>query len=67
MAGMFVMYRDVFIVLTLVDLLLCFVFHRIAAIKQLLCVYDEAIKEYQQILDQQPGYVPALKGANTIL
>ncbi|XP_031551877.1 tetratricopeptide repeat protein 37-like isoform X1 [Actinia tenebrosa] len=36
--------------------------YQIATIKQLLCVYDEAIKEYQMILDQQPGYVPALKG-----
>lgn len=33
-----------------------------AAIKQLLCVYSEAIKEYQLILEQQPDYVPALKG-----
>ena len=35
---------------------------RLAAIKQLLCVYDEAIKEYKLILEMQPDYVPALKG-----
>ena len=35
---------------------------RLAAIKQLLCVCDEAIKEYKLILEMQPDYVPALKG-----
>ncbi|CAH3018534.1 unnamed protein product [Porites evermanni] len=36
--------------------------YQLAAIKQLLCVYDEAIKEYKLILEMQPDYVPALKG-----
>ncbi|KXJ08897.1 Tetratricopeptide repeat protein 37 [Exaiptasia diaphana] len=36
--------------------------YQIAAIKQSLCVYQEALEEYQLILDRQPGYVPALKG-----
>ena len=35
---------------------------RLAAIKQLLSVYGEAIKEYKLILEMQPDYVPALKG-----
>jgi len=39
-----------------------FYFLRIAAIKQLLCVYPEALEEYRLILKKQPGYVPALKG-----
>ena len=35
---------------------------RLAAIKQLLSVQSEAIKEYKLILDMQQDYVPALKG-----
>lgn len=35
---------------------------RLAAIKQLLCVHSDAIKEYKLILDMQQDYVPALKG-----
>jgi len=36
--------------------------YQLAAIKQLLCVHDEAIKEYKLILEMQHDYVPALKG-----
>ena len=39
-----------------------FISPRLAAIKQLLCVHDEAIKEYKLILEMQHDYVPALKG-----
>ena len=33
-----------------------------AAIKQTLGVYTEAIEEYKIILEKSPNYVPALKG-----
>ena len=33
-----------------------------AAIKQTLGVYTEAIEEYKTILEKSPNYVPALKG-----
>ncbi|XP_015779373.1 PREDICTED: tetratricopeptide repeat protein 37-like [Acropora digitifera] len=36
--------------------------YQLAAIKQLLSVHGEAIKEYKLILEMQPDYVPALKG-----
>ncbi|XP_069137889.1 tetratricopeptide repeat protein 37-like isoform X1 [Argopecten irradians] len=36
--------------------------YQIAAIKQTLCMYTEAIVEYKVILDRSPNYVPALKG-----
>ncbi|XP_044163899.1 tetratricopeptide repeat protein 37-like [Acropora millepora] len=36
--------------------------YQLAAIKQLLSVHGEAIKEYKMILEMQPDYVPALKG-----
>ena len=39
-----------------------FVASRIAAIKQTLEAYSEAVTEYQVILDRDPDYVPALKG-----
>ena len=39
---------------------------RLAAIKQLLCVHSEAIKEYKLILEMQHDYVPALKGKVSI-
>ena len=47
------------------SLIYCFDLHftlRLAAIKQLLCVHSDAIKEYKLILDMQQDYVPALKG-----
>lgn len=40
---------------------------RLAAIKQLLCVHSEAIREYKLILEMQHDYVPALKGDLQIL
>nr|XP_058948066.1 tetratricopeptide repeat protein 37-like [Pocillopora verrucosa] len=36
--------------------------YQLAAIKQLLCVHSEAIKEYKLILEMQHDYVPAMKG-----
>ncbi|XP_033749913.1 LOW QUALITY PROTEIN: tetratricopeptide repeat protein 37-like [Pecten maximus] len=36
--------------------------YQIAAIKQMLCMYTEAIVEYKVILERSPNYVPALKG-----
>ncbi|XP_021379584.1 tetratricopeptide repeat protein 37-like [Mizuhopecten yessoensis] len=36
--------------------------YQIAAIKQTLCMYTEAIAEYKVILERSPNYVPALKG-----
>ena len=39
---------------------------RLAAIKQLLCVHNEAIKEYKLILEMQHDYVPAMKGKVSI-
>ncbi|KAK2552919.1 Tetratricopeptide repeat protein 37 [Acropora cervicornis] len=36
--------------------------YQLAAIKQLLSVHGEAIREYKLILEMQPDYVPALKG-----
>ncbi|XP_060062752.1 tetratricopeptide repeat protein 37-like [Ylistrum balloti] len=36
--------------------------YQIAAIKQTLCIYTEAIVEYKVILERSPNYVPALKG-----
>ncbi|XP_033634939.1 tetratricopeptide repeat protein 37-like [Asterias rubens] len=36
--------------------------YQIAAIKQMLEVYSEAVVEYQLILDSDPDYIPALKG-----
>ncbi|KAL9987357.1 hypothetical protein ACROYT_G001647 [Oculina patagonica] len=36
--------------------------YQLAAIKQLLSVHSEAIKEYKLILEMQQDYVPALKG-----
>ena len=39
---------------------------RLAAIKQLLCVHSEAIKEYKLILEMQHDYVPAMKGKVSI-
>ena len=40
----------------------CFFEIRIAAVKHLLGVFDEAVVLYKAILDEQPDYVPALKG-----
>ncbi|XP_048583868.1 tetratricopeptide repeat protein 37 [Nematostella vectensis] len=36
--------------------------YQTAAIKQLLCIFSEAVQEYREILGPKPDYVPALKG-----
>ncbi|EDO37642.1 predicted protein, partial [Nematostella vectensis] len=41
---------------------ICYAFFRTAAIKQLLCIFSEAVQEYREILGPKPDYVPALKG-----
>ena len=40
-------------------------FCRIGTIKQLVCVYSEAIEEFRKLLADQGDYVPALKGKSS--
>ena len=45
----------------------CFCQTRIASVKCLLGLLDEAVMVYNEILDEQSDYVPALKGKVTFL
>ena len=45
----------------------CFCQTRIASVKCLLGLLDEAVMVYNEILDEQSDYVPALKGTGDFL